>query len=183
MKESEKMSITLRLMQGLWDKGSWCGETHLQKSMFFLEVLGEIPLNYDFILYKHGPYSFAFREDLARLRSLGLAELELNPPYGPRYRLSAKGVEFLDRNRAAIKPWGTVLKNVAECLGDKKVGDLEKLGTALLLSRQEAKADMASIASKINKLKPHVSEEEARQALRQLHETILPCFAGKGCPA
>ena len=58
MKKSQRDAVLLSLVGEMINKGSWCGETHIQKAAYFLQVLLEVPLEFDFILYKHGPFSF-----------------------------------------------------------------------------------------------------------------------------
>ena len=50
--------VITKLIETLRERGSWCGETHVQKAAFFLQELMEVPMRFNFILYKHGPFSF-----------------------------------------------------------------------------------------------------------------------------
>ena len=74
-------ALLTRLIEGLCGKGDWCGETHVQKTAFFVQELLGVPLEFQFILYKHGPFSFGLRDELTALRADGLLELEPRP-YG-----------------------------------------------------------------------------------------------------
>jgi uncharacterized protein YwgA len=58
MDRLRRAAILTRLIEQLRNGGSWCGETHVQKATFFLQELLNVPLSLDFILYKHGPFSF-----------------------------------------------------------------------------------------------------------------------------
>ena len=69
-------ALLTRLIEGLCSKGDWCGETHVQKTAFFVQELLGVPLGFQFILYKHGPFSFDLRDELTALRADGLLELE-----------------------------------------------------------------------------------------------------------
>ena len=69
-------ALLTRLIEGLCSKGDWCGETHVQKTAFFVQELMGVPLGFRFILYKHGPFSFGLRDELTALRADGLLELE-----------------------------------------------------------------------------------------------------------
>jgi hypothetical protein len=46
------------IIKELADAGSWCGETHIQKTAYVAKELLGVPIAASFILYKHGPYSF-----------------------------------------------------------------------------------------------------------------------------
>ena len=79
-----KRAVLLTAMaENLRKKGSWCGETHLQKATFFLQELQKVPIGFDFILYKHGPFSFQLRDELTSIRADGLFQLHQHWPYGP----------------------------------------------------------------------------------------------------
>src|SRR3989304_6206965 len=85
MNRAKKAMLLTSLTQKLWAHGSWCGETHLQKAVYFLEDLLEVPLEFDFILYRHGPFSFDLRDEITSLRADELLRLvPQEPPYGPR---------------------------------------------------------------------------------------------------
>jgi uncharacterized protein YwgA len=180
MKNSEKYAVVLSLLHNLREWGSWCGETHLQKSMFFLEELGRVPTDFEFMLYKHGPFSFLLRDVLNDLRSIGFVELEFSPPYGPRYKLSTIGRDYLEQHSSEIEPWAGKVDAVARCLGDKKVQQLERLGTALLV--KEDAIDENARAQRIHMLKPHVSLKDALAAIQELESIIVPCVSDACAP-
>jgi hypothetical protein len=62
------------LTRRLDEQGSWSGETHIQKAAYLLRELMDIPFGFDFILYKHGPFSFELRDELSSMRSDRLLE-------------------------------------------------------------------------------------------------------------
>lgn len=177
MKQHEVYALTLELALELREKGSWCGETHLQKSMFFLENLANAPAGLDFVLYKHGPYSFVFHDMLMEMRTAGFLEYQLQPPYGPRIKPTEKGISLTQKCAKGISPWSTAISSVAACLGGKNVVELEKLGTALLLLREYPNKDSQYRAKKLHEVKPHVREEDALKATRELEDEILTCIA------
>lgn len=58
------------------------------------------------------------------------------------------------------------VKFIAQKFGDKGVKDLERLGTALFVTLKNGLGqDIEPRASRICELKPHLSLEEAREAL------------------
>ena len=58
MDRLRRAAILTQLVGNLRREGSWCGETHVQKATFFLQELMEVPLGFNFVLNKHGPFSF-----------------------------------------------------------------------------------------------------------------------------
>ncbi|MEG6504712.1 hypothetical protein [Nitratidesulfovibrio sp. 1201_IL3209] len=176
MNQYHRYAITLQLANDLRDNHSWCGETHLQKSMYFLEALAKVPTELGFTLYKHGPYSFSFHDLISEMKDMDLIEPECTPPYGPRYKTTERGKTFLNKFSADIAGWKELIAKTARCLGDKKVQDLEKVGTALLIDIEKKTDDIESRAARLSELKPHVPLEEARRATQE-YEKIKQCFA------
>src|SRR5712691_6659948 len=84
MDRLRRAALLTRLIEQLRQSGSWCGETHVQKATLFLQQLMRVPLGFDFILYKHGPFSFDLRDELTSLRADELVKLEPQQGYGPR---------------------------------------------------------------------------------------------------
>lgn len=169
-------AITLSLVQELRNHQSWCGETHLQKSMFFLETLGGgDPIEFTFTLYKHGPYSFDFHEHLEELRVLGLLDLEYIPPYGPRYTVTKRGEWVVENQKSQTVSQECAIRTTVSCLGLKKVKELEKLGAALLVWRDARDASFEVRTKRLNAFKPHISLDEAVMATQEF-DAILPRF-------
>jgi uncharacterized protein YwgA len=59
--------------------------------MYILETVLGVPSGFEFILYKHGPFSFDLRDELGSLRTDGFIEWELK---SERYRPSLKRNRF-----------------------------------------------------------------------------------------
>ena len=74
MNQLAQKTILVGLIERLADKGSWAGETHLQKAAYLLAELRGVDFDFDFILYKHGPFSFELRDELSAMRAEGLVD-------------------------------------------------------------------------------------------------------------
>ena len=68
MEITKKAVIITEMLDRMIRAGSWAGDTHLQKGMFFLQTMRGVPTGYDFVLYRYGPYSFGLRYDLIPLQ-------------------------------------------------------------------------------------------------------------------
>jgi uncharacterized protein YwgA len=174
MDRLQRASVIIELADELLKKGSWCGETHLQKVTFFLQDLLKVPLGFDFILYKHGPFSFGLSDELTALRADRLMEYVIKIyPYGPSLVPTKTGEiikNVFKRNVDENKPR---IDFISGKLRDKGVAELEKLGTALFITLQEREIiDTTKRAEKINALKPHISIEEATTAIQEVDQII-----------
>lgn len=167
MNTEERYALVLLLMDRLYISGSWCGETHIQKTAYFLESLENVPSNMDFTLYKHGPYSFDLHDILGDMLNLGFIEQEQKPPYGPRLRLTATGKNFLERQKG-INAYAQAIESVASKFCKYSVQGLERVATALLLKRQHVGYDAQVIAQKLHEIKPHISLPDALRAVQEM---------------
>src|SRR5262245_29122108 len=111
--------------------GSWCGETHIQKSTFVLQEVVNLPTEFSFILYKHGPFSFDLRSELTSMRADGLLLLEAQYPYGSSYASTENGRQLQKRFPKTIEQFRRPTEFIAKTLGPKNVSELEQLATAL----------------------------------------------------
>ncbi|MCC8194026.1 MAG: hypothetical protein LIP28_05220, partial [Deltaproteobacteria bacterium] len=75
-------AICLRMIDALSRHDSWCGETHIQKSSYVMQTLGAKQSIWDFVLYKHGPYSFELHSTIDDLKQMDFLEFKVQPPYG-----------------------------------------------------------------------------------------------------
>jgi hypothetical protein len=72
-------AVLAGLARRLDERGSWSGETHLQKAAYLLHELTDVPFEFEFILYKHGPFSFELRDELSAMRADRLLERQPQP--------------------------------------------------------------------------------------------------------
>lgn len=169
-------AIVTRLAQRLRDHGSWCGETHLQKAMFFLQELQEVPTGFEFILYMHGPFSFDLRDELTSLRADGLLELQPQPtPYGPRFAPTPRSERLQGKFPKTLAKHGEAIEFVAGALGGKHVDALERVATALYVTKRRTSDHDGSVQSRakcLNRLKPHVPLSAAVKAVEEVDALI-----------
>ena len=164
----ERYATLLKLVRGMNEANSWSGETHIQKSIFFLQEALDVELRYKFILYKHGPFSFPLRDDLIAMRADDFLALQVrHPEYGPSY-VPGKRASLLDAFCSATKDLERRIEFAARRIAPRSVAELEPLATALYLKKRSPDAQEEALARQIHQLKPHITVERAREALREL---------------
>ena len=168
MDRMQRAGLLTRLIEELRKKGSWCGETHVQKATFFAQELAEIPLGFNFILYKHGPFSFDLRDELTALRADGLLKLETQWPYGPRISPTPQSEYIEGLYPRTLEKYGTAVAFVANRLSNKGVSELERLATAFYVNLREDKTSVDERATRLTELKPHILQEEAKGAIQAI---------------
>ncbi len=168
MSYPKRAVILTELADKLYCAGSWCGETHLQKAAYFLQELLGVPLGYDFILYKHGPFSFDLHRELTELRADSLLQLEARPPYGPRLVSTAVAPDIKKRFPKTLGKYKKQIDFVANHLGEKGVAELERLATAFYVTQEGEGKSQADRARRIHELKRHVTLDLALTAVDEI---------------
>lgn len=170
MDRLQRAAILLSMAEKLRERGSWCGETHIQKGAYILQGLVGVPLGLDYCLYKHGPYSFDLSDELTALRADGIFDQEKQPyPYGPKLKPGDMAQKIWEMYPKTLEKYEQHVSFVANKLGSGDVKTLERLATALfVLLEGGGSASVDERAARLHELKPHVSIDEAREAVERL---------------
>lgn len=174
MNSLKKAAIIATLIDTMRQKGSWCGETHLQKATYLLQELLNVPLDFNFILYKHGPFSFDLRDELTALRANEMIKLEPQAlPYGPRINSTKMGKKIQNNYPKTIKKYKKHIQFIADNIDARGVLDLEKLATALYVTLQMGReSDIEERVDELRGLKPYFSSSEASSAFEMVDQMI-----------
>lgn len=166
-----RQATIVLLLDELKGHNSWCGETHIQKSVYFWEEGLGAQLGLKFVLYKHGPFSFDLREELGEMRGNLLIELESHPPYGPSVVATESGRRLLDSFASTVQSYRGQVDYLTSWVGSRSVAELERLSTALYVYR-EKQSSADEQANRITELKPHISIDKAEEAVRSVREFL-----------
>ena len=167
---AEQWALVAKLVDEMKKKGQWAGETHIQKTLYFLKSMTKVPCMYDFVLYKHGPYSFDLHDDLGKMRAHLVLDIEARRPYGPSFSLGQVGEKSIKRVEEAIDKHVSQIDFVVEHLGSMDVRTLERYATALYVKNEKEDSDPESLGKAITERKPHISEEDAQRAVQWVND-------------
>ncbi len=169
MKRLAKAALIVRLRDELERRGSWCGETHVQKAVYILQEGAGVPLEFDFVLYRHGPFSFVLREELVALRAEGMLSLQpQSAPYGPRLVSTPEGDQLVSRFPRTVGRNEHAVERVAEFVGSRGVVDLERVATSLMLIRGLPYERDENLARQMTEIKPHIRYDAALAAIGEM---------------
>ncbi|NMC43911.1 MAG: hypothetical protein GYA46_08325 [candidate division Zixibacteria bacterium] len=169
MNRNDKAAVIIELVKRLRDNGNWCGETHLQKAIYFLQALLLVPLDFEYILYKHGPYSFELTDELSRFLFEGFLNIEPHHGYGPSFYPGTYGEILISRYSETINTYNSQLSHVSEIIGRKKVIELERLATAYFVSLEMGDSrSREERARRLVNLKPHIAYPDAFSAVEEI---------------
>lgn len=148
------------------------GKTKLQKLVFLMKELKNIPVQYRFHFYTYGPFSSDLAGDLSYLDYIDGVKIHSDPyqngyeirPGHATEHLIQKANGFLNWNRPAID-------DILNQFGSKQARDLELIATLVYIARyspvyQERDQDYLIFQAK--ELKPKFSEAEIDSAISEL---------------
>src|SRR5215471_8882064 len=126
MSYSLRCAMIVDLLKKMRAQGSWCGETHIQKAMYISQDLAKANYGYKFVMYKHGPFSFDLKDELAAMRASGIIEFAFpQRGYGPSICVTKFGERVFDTNQESIENCCRVNEFVAKWLAASDVRSLE----------------------------------------------------------
>ena len=176
MERYEEAALILSLMERLRENGSWCGDTHVQKTAYLLKELCSVPLSFDFILYKHGPFSFDLEDALTLLRARGTIEIEPVLGYGPKLSTTDRATRLIAQHQETIERYSQELDFVAQQFSQKGVAELERLGCALYITLERGGlVPAAERAEYLHELKPHISVSDAEDSVSEIDQLLAQC--------
>jgi len=165
MANLEQSCLILDLALALKANGSWAGETHVQKAGYFLHELLNVPTGLQFILYKHGPFSFDLRELLTEMEANGFIRWVPQAPYGPSINEGALSATLKAKFSNMSGRYTRHINFVANHLGSRNVASLERIATALYVNSEGYVGP--SRVGRLVELKPHVDISLAERAVEE----------------
>ena len=175
---THRAAIVAELIKALHQANSWCGETHIQKAVYLLQNFGKINMGYEFVLYKHGPYSFDLATDMASLRGANIVEFVFPVRgYGPSVQLTKIAPHVFHGSTQFVEPLLPIINFIESWLGPHDVRYLERVATAYFVRQLNPEEEPTALAAKIRQLKPHISEHDSLRAVQQIDEKIATMVA------
>ena len=173
----ERRALVARLVSRMSAHESWVGETHIQKSMFFMQHLLGVGTDYRFVMYQYGPYSFDVNDVLFWMNCRGELGYQWHQPinrkqYGPTLELRPRGRQLLDSNEVYLPQ----IEWVSEHIATKNVRELERVSTASLLISEQPEWSDREITLEMQRLKPHLTEIDTKRGIdesRRLRDRAL----------
>jgi uncharacterized protein YwgA len=150
-------AIVGQIIQRLKAYGSWCGETHIQKTAFVAKDVLGVPLSASFVLYKHGPYSFDLNGILGSMRADRVLALVPQGSYGPSFTIETAMATIFQRFQNELNRFAPKIDRVASLFGPKNVADLERIATAIFVTLKSPSDSAEVRATELNRLKPHIA--------------------------
>ncbi len=174
MNNDERRVLLLDLVEKLNRAGSWTGETHIQKAIYFLSILRNLDLGYSFVLYKYGPYSFDLKSELTFLEATGILERKESPPYGSHFSNGKHASSFRSLVSAHAQGYERDIAWTIDTFfrDHDNVSELERYATALY-ALKNFEGTHVELADRIHQIKPHISKDEALSAINRISKELV----------
>lgn len=167
LSELEEAAVIATLIDRVAATGRFCGETLIQKSVFFLKELFRVPVSDRFQLYYYGPFSFDLTERLQGMQADDFVKVKPHQ-YGATF-VAGERYPLLQRQYPErIAQYRREMQFVVEQLATRGVGQLEPLATALFVTREHPDASVEDRARELNAVKPHVDLPVAIQSVEKI---------------
>mgnify|MGYP001167375148 CR=1 FL=1 len=171
MTTSREMVLIGGVVNSLRSRGSWTGETHIQKTAYVAKIRRNVPFESEFVLYKHGPFSFELSKSIGHMLSRDLLSSENNRGYGPSYALNRSLWTALNKGLSDFySDFSNAIDDIGIRFSNKNVAELERIATAVYVVDKHPHDSDEFRAEIITKIKPHISRETALEALQEAAE-------------
>ncbi len=165
--EFRKHTVILSVIEGLRSRRSRTGKTHVQKALALLAIASKVNIPFEFVLYKHGPYSFDLEGELEQMLSYSAVDVQPNVDgYGVTIRPGNMG-PFVKQQASLSPEEEDAIDHVCDLVASKTVTQLERVATAAWIRQREGITAPQEVAKRLHELKPHVSVTEAKAADRE----------------
>lgn len=176
MDTMQRMALLVYLVMKGQERVNAVGHTQIQKLFYLLQNGKGVPLGYKFRLYHYGPYCSELWGDLNSLKEYGYLTISANESgWGYEIRILPEGRRFVTGQGVAEEIRKKV-DGLLEVLGGQPVRRLEALATAHYIFQDLRKAgllpDEDKVVYHVLKLKPHLKENEVKEAFRQIKKLI-----------
>jgi uncharacterized protein YwgA len=167
LSDLQEAAVIATLIDRVAATGRFCGETLIQKSVFFLKELFHVPLSDRFQLYYYGPFSFDLSDRLLGMQADDFVKVKPHQ-YGATFIASERYTLLQRQFPETIERYQREMQFIVEQLATRGVGQLEPLATALFLTREHPGASVEERAQELNAVKPHVDLPVAVQSVKQI---------------
>jgi uncharacterized protein len=146
---------------------AWIGRTALMKYLYFMQVLRDVPLGYDFSLYSYGPFDSAVLSDLGNAEALGIVNEKIAfYPSGYGYCISsAMPIEQIQQlGGGLLQRHVTDADWVIKEFGHLSAADLELSSTIVYTDREAYRSleaiSLVELARRVRDVKPHFTYDQ-----------------------
>jgi len=129
------------------------GKTVLQKLVYILQEVFQVPVGYDYILYNYGPYCAELADDLMFFASLDGVKVEWSDGLGFEIREASKTGHFRKRAEAFLKRYEAQISKAINNFGHMNARELELYSTIIYVAK-EGPLTKDELIKRVSEIKP-----------------------------
>lgn len=150
----------------LVDKLKNVGKIRIQKLVYFLQWVFQVPLGYDYKMHHYGPYSDELNDDLIVMQLNNQVEVGADPSgYGYHIILGSEAVATMDE---IIGKYSSQMDKCLGALREFEPSQLEVLSTLHFVKYIAGVSDESTVIEKTAMLKPVFSKQFIEKTYREL---------------
>jgi uncharacterized protein YwgA len=167
LNDLQRSAIVATLVKECRSRDAFCGETLVQKSVFFLQELLNVPLAFDFQLYIYGPFSFELQRHLSSMMADDM--IIVRPQQLGSTFEAGEQITYLEKHSAhTIANYRNQIAFVLNHLAGRGVKQLERVATALYFTVTTGDTSVDERVAKVCEVKPHITPDDARKAVEEV---------------
>jgi len=147
------------------------GKTKLQKLVFFLKAVKNIPVDYGYRFYTYGPYCDELSGDISYLEDVKALDIssDING-FGFVIREGEKSAFMKNKARDFLAKFENDINDIIEKFKNKNDNEMELLSTIVYLNKREdvCRANKKCLVERIRELKPHFSLSKIESGIDEL---------------
>jgi uncharacterized protein YwgA len=148
------------------------GKTKLQKLVFLMQELKDLPSEYRFHFYTYGPYSSSLTGDASYLDAIGgLTICQYANINGYEISPGKEAEAFIAKAQPFFDEHGATIDAIIAQFGYKSAQELELIATLVYVMHYDRKyqaGDRGFLIAKVKELKPKFNQTEVKAALDEL---------------
>jgi uncharacterized protein YwgA len=146
------------------------GKIQMQKLVYFLQEIFQVPFGYDYKMHHYGPYSDELNDDLIIMQLNNHVEVGADPSgYGYHIILGSESVAKMDE---VIGKYSSQMNKCLDALGESEPSRLEVLSTLHFVKYIAGVSDESTVIEKTAMLKPIFSRQFIEESYRKLESII-----------
>jgi uncharacterized protein YwgA len=147
------------------------GKTKLQKLVFFMKAVKNIPVDYSYRFYTYGPYCDELSGDISYLEAVNALDIssDING-FGFVIREGEKSAFMKNKARDFLAKFENDINDIIEKFKNKNANEMELLSTIVYLNKREdvCRANKKCLVERIRELKPHFSLSKIQSGIDEL---------------
>jgi len=148
------------------DKIKDVGKIKIQKLIYFLQMVFEVPFGYDYKMHYYGPYSEELNDDLVVMQVNNIVNVEADPA-GYGYHIMP-GSEKTTAMNEVLEKYSNSISKCLDSLKSFSPSQLEILGTLHFVNNVAGVSDEEKIIEKTAMLKPLFSKSSIEEMYNEL---------------